>query len=160
MKKTISIWTDGSCLNNPGPGGWACNIVVEAPNTSTTDTLVSANKSHTTNNEMELTAIVEALEFLYEDNILTKRQSHDITIYSDSNYSVMGITKWIHKWIAQNNHSRPNWDLWLKLYNLDKKIRKNHTISYCWVKAHSTNERNNQVDRLARDRATELTSGN
>ena len=158
----INIWTDGSCLHNPGPGGWACNIVVECPDSDITDTLVSANKAHSTNNEMELTAVIEAFDFLYQDKILVDKQrtciTYDITVYSDSNYVVMGITKWINKWLAGNNTSRPNWKLWRRLHDLDQKIKQHHKVSYCWVKAHSNNEKNNQVDILARSRALELTN--
>ena len=158
----INIWTDGSCLHNPGPGGWACNIVVECPNRDITETLVSANKSHSTNNEMELTAVIEAFDFLYQDKILADKPpaslAYDITVYSDSNYVVKGITQWINKWLSQDNTSRPNWTLWRRLHDLDQKIKRQHKVSYCWVKAHSGDEKNDQVDILARARAMELTN--
>jgi ribonuclease HI len=151
---STTIWTDGSCLHNPGPGGWA--FIIEYQDFEYEVSCCSDGT--TTNNEMELTAIIKALEFLYNDH-------HDIpidkitkiTVMSDSNYAVRGINEWIDRWISSESKSkqRPNWILWKKLYSLKNTIVKKANLSFKWVKAHSTNEMNNRVDQLARQRAEE-----
>jgi ribonuclease HI len=155
-KQSIFIWTDGSCLKNPGPGGWAY-LLEQHNDNDIIEYTVSSNKQHSTNNQMELTAVIEALDFL-NTNILKDNISSSITIYSDSNYTIKGITQWMHNWIRKNQTSRPNWSLWERLWNLNKLIEKNHQINYQWVRAHSDNQKNNIVDQLARERASEIVS--
>ena len=141
----IKIFTDGSCLKNPGNGGWA--FLIEEKK----DIRYRAGfEKNTTNNQMELIAAIKALEFLNKYN--------DITINTDSNYVKEGITNWIFNWKKNNWKTSTkqlvkNRELWERLDNLCEK--KN--ISWCWVKAHNTSEFNNQVDELAREAAESLT---
>ena len=141
----INVYTDGSCLGNPGNGGWAFLIEEEK------DIRYRAGfEKNTTNNQMELIAAIKALEFLNKYN--------DITINTDSNYVKEGITTWIfnwkkNDWKTSTKQLVKNRELWERLDNLCEK--KN--ISWCWVKAHNTSEFNNQVDELARKAAESLT---
>ncbi len=141
----INVYTDGSCLGNPGNGGWAF-LIVEEKNIR----YRTGFKKNATNNQMELIAAINALEFLNKYN--------DITINTDSNYVKEGITTWIFNWKKNNWKTSSkqlvkNRELWERLDNLCEK--KN--ISWCWVKAHNTSEFNNQVDELARKAAESLT---
>ena len=121
----IIIYTDGSCLGNPGKGGWAALIIQN----NTEETLIGSEKE-TANNRMELTAAINAL--------LKIKQNKKIKIYTDSKYVKDGIQKWINNWKLNNwkNANKKdvkNKDLWIKLDNLiDKK-----EITWNWVKAHS-----------------------
>ena len=132
------IYTDGSCLNNPGPGGWGFILIGDEY-----DDEVSGGEKYTTNNRMELTAVIEAIKYVKTDR--------HVDIYSDSQYVVKGITEWVNSWVKKNWKKVKNVDLWKELYCLNSK----HDISWNWVKAHSTNEYNNRVDVIARERATE-----
>jgi len=128
-----TIYTDGSCLGNPGPGGWGV----------VSDTYkIGGGCLFTTNNIMELTAVVRGIE-----NCTSK----NITIYTDSKYVKNGITIWIHKWLkngwkTSSGSDVKNKELWESLWNATQKKE----ISWNWVKAHSTDEMNNKVDVLAR----------
>ena len=141
----IKIYTDGSCLGNPGNGGWAF-IVVGEKNIS----FRTGFEKNTTNNRMELLAAIKALEYL--------EQYENITINTDSNYVKQGITTWIFNWKKNNwktssKQSVKNKELWERLDELNHK--KN--INWSWVKAHNIDEFNNQVDVLARKAADTLT---
>ena len=138
MKK-FDIYTDGSCFGNPGPGGWA--FVIKDKNDKISE--LSGFEKHTTNNKMELTAVIKALFYIKEKSILN--------IYTDSKYVKEGITNWINKWKSNgwktsNKEDVKNSDLWKEL---DKKI-KDHHIKWFWVKAHSENILNERVDVLAK----------
>ena len=127
------IYTDGSCINNAGDGGWAW-ILIEDNKVSKKD----FNKvAGTTNNRMEMTAAIEAI----------KSNDDNLDIYTDSIYLKNGITIWIHSWLKTNwkNNKIKNIDLWKELWNLVSS--KN--INWHWIKAHSTNQFNNEVDILA-----------
>ena len=145
-----TIYTDGSCLKNPGAGGWAF-ILTDDDNQYE----ISDLKHSTTNNEMELTAVIKALHFIQTENIVNK--TCKITIYSDSQYVVNGINKWIYNWLKTPTKSskRPNWNLWYELYQLRTSLEESYEVNFEWVKAHSTNHMNNRVDRIARERALE-----
>ena len=137
----IKIYTDGSCIGNPGKGGWAAIIF-----NNNEKKILKGSKDITTNNQMELTATIKALEY-----ISTKDK---IQIYTDSKYVKQGITEWITKWKINGwKTSRKevvkNKDLWLELDNLTSK----NSIEWVWVKAHSDNDLNNEVDLLARKEA-------
>ena len=141
----ISVYTDGSCLGNPGNGGWAF-IVVRKKNIS----FRTGFEKNTTNNRMELLAAIKALEYL--------EQFENITINTDSNYVKQGITTWIFNWKKNNwktssKQAVKNRELWERLDELNQK--KN--INWSWVKAHNIDEFNNQVDVLARKAADTLT---
>ena len=137
----IKIYTDGSCLGNPGNGGWAAII-----NDQDKITKISGNKKNTTNNQMELMAAIEALK-----KIPTEQE---VQLYTDSKYVKMGITEWIKKW-SQNNWKTSskqkvkNLELWKELNIISKK----HKIKWFWVKSHTGNPLNEEVDVLARKAA-------
>ena len=138
----IIIYTDGSCIGNPGPGGWAAIIINEKKQHS-----ISGKKKNTTNNQMELLAPIKALE------LLSKREK--IRIFTDSNYVKNGITNWIKIWEKNNlkNSNKKkvkNIQLWKKL----NKLAKFHNIEWTWIKAHSNNQMNILVDKLARKEAS------
>ena len=150
MRKTVTIYTVGSCLKNPGRGGWAFIASVDDYEYE-----ISGNDPSTTNNIMELTAVIESLKFLLDENVLVSGDL--IKIYSDSQYVVKGITIWIHNWLKEKNPSkRQNWPLWQELWKLVQKIQIKCLLEFNWVKAHSTNTENNRVDEIARDRANEI----
>ncbi len=137
----IKIYTDGSCLNNPGNGGWAAII-----NTNDVVKKISGSVKDTTNNKMELMAPIKALQEI--------REKQPIEIYTDSQYVRMGITDWVHKWIKNNWQTSKkelvkNKELWIQLYDLNKS----HEIKWIWVKAHAGNILNEEVDLLAKQAA-------
>ena len=137
----IKIYTDGSCLNNPGNGGWAAII-----NDNETIKKISGSVKDTTNNKMELMAPIMALQEIDKNN--------EIEIYTDSQYVRLGITEWIHKWIKNNwqtSKKEPvkNKELWMQLYELTKSYK----IKWIWVKAHAGNALNEEVDLLAKKAA-------
>lgn len=141
----ITIYTDGSCLGNPGIGGWA--FIIKSKNQHLSH---YGYDKETTNNRMELTAAIKALQFLKEND-------EKITIMTDSNYLKNGINSWILNWKKNNwkttaKKSVKNQDLWIILDDLT--ISKD--ISWDWVKGHSTNQYNNEADVLARDAAENL----
>ena len=137
----ITIYTDGSCLNNPGNGGWAAII-----NINNDIKKISGSVKNTTNNKMELMAPIKALQEI--------KEKQPIEIYTDSQYVRLGITDWVHKWMKNNwqtSKKEPvkNKELWIKLYDLNKS----HKIKWIWVKAHAGNILNEEVDLLAKQAA-------
>jgi ribonuclease HI len=137
----IEIYTDGSCLTNPGNGGWAA-IIIENGKIKK----ISGNEKNTTNNRMELLAPINALKEM--------NASSQITIYTDSQYVKLGITEWINKWIINNwqtskKEDVKNKDLWIELYNLNKSLN----VKWNWVKAHAGNPMNEEVDLIAKKAA-------
>ena len=137
----IKIYTDGSCLKNPGNGGWAAII-----NTNNEIKKISGSVKDTTNNQMELMAPIKALQEV--------KEVQPIEIYTDSQYVKLGITDWIHKWIKNNwqtSKKEPvkNKELWMQLYELVKS----YEIKWIWVKAHAGNTLNEEVDLLAKQAA-------
>ena len=137
----IKIYTDGSCLKNPGNGGWAAII-----NVNNEIKEISGSVKDTTNNKMELMAPIKAIQEV--------KEQQPIEIYTDSQYVKLGITDWIHKWIKNNwqtSKKEPvkNKELWMELYELTKS----HEIKWIWVKAHAGNTLNEQVDLLAKQAA-------
>lgn len=141
----IDVYTDGSCLGNPGNGGWA--FLVKK------NDIISSRSGfvlNTTNNQMELIAAIKAIEFLDTNDV--------INLLTDSNYVKNGITSWIKNWKINNwkNSSKQpvkNKDLWERL----DELNSTKSVNWQWVKAHSTNNYNNQVDLLARQSAESLT---
>ena len=137
----IKIYTDGSCLKNPGNGGWAAIIFMNNEKIA-----ITGNKKNTTNNQMELMAAIEALK-----KIPTGQK---VQIYTDSKYVKLGITEWIEKW-SQNNWKTSskqkvkNLELWTELNEISKK----HKIEWFWVKGHAGNPINEEVDTLAKKAA-------
>ena len=139
----IKIYTDGSCLSNPGNGGWAAII-----NNDGDILRISGSEKDTTNNKMELMAPIRALQKI--------SSNEQVEIYTDSKYVKLGITEWVHKWIKNSwltSKKEPvkNKELWIELYNLTKSFK----INWIWVKAHAGDPLNEEVDLLAK-RAAEL----
>ena len=137
----IIIYTDGSCLTNPGSGGWAAII-----NENNKKKIISGNEKNTTNDRMELLAPINALRGI--------KSGPKIKIYTDSQYVKNGITEWINKWLSNDwktskKEDVKNKDLWIELYNLTKFL----DIQWIWVKAHDGNPLNEEVDLLAKKAA-------
>ena len=137
----IKIYTDGSCIENPGKGGWAAIILNDGKKIE-----IKGNKKDTTNNQMELLAPIQALKKIPKGS--------KVQIFTDSKYVKSGITEWIHNWKKNgwktaNKKEVSNKELWTELDLLNNEFE----INWNWVKAHSTNELNNEVDLLARSAA-------
>lgn len=144
MDEKVYIFTDGSCMGNPGPGGWAALLKYQG-----TEKTISGCEGDTTNNRMELTAPIEAL------NSLTRKC--DVILSTDSRYVKDGITSWIENWQKNNwktASKKPvqNVDLWKKLLEASKK----HNVKWEWVKAHAGHTENELVDRLAKEAIKKL----
>jgi len=141
----IEIYTDGACRGNPGPGGWGVLLRFEGQ-----DKEFYGSEDHTTNNRMELTAAIKALESL--------NAPFDITLYSDSQYLCQGMSSWLAQWKKngwRNSKKEPvkNADLWQQLDNLSKKQQRVH---WQWVKAHNGHPENERVDALANQAIDEM----
>ena len=137
----IKIYTDGSCLENPGNGGWAAIIIDDGKKTQ-----IKGSKKNTTNNQMELLAPIEALKKIPKGS--------EVQIFTDSKYVKSGITEWIHNWKKNgwktaNKQPVKNKDLWTELDLLTNEFK----IKWVWVKGHSTDSLNNEVDLIAREAA-------
>ena len=137
----IKIYTDGSCLENPGNGGWAAIIIDDGKKTQ-----IKGSKKNTTNNQMELLAPIEALKKIPKGS--------EVQIFTDSKYVKSGITEWIHNWKKNgwktaNKQKVKTKELWEELDLLTNQFE----ISWNWVKAHSADELNNEVDLIAREAA-------
>ena len=144
------VYTDGSCAGNPGPGGWAAIILLENEKKE-----LFGGEKLTTNNRMELTAAIKALEYFAEQKE-KKINLEIIRIFTDSNYLKNGITDWINNWEKNNwktvdKKNVKNIDLWKKL----KKLTSSNEIEWNWVKGHSNNSMNDLADKLAK-RATPI----
>lgn len=144
----VTLFADGSCLGNPGPGGWAALLVTERNGERHERELVGAD-SATTNNKMELTAVIEGLNAL--------KVPCDVEVVTDSNYVVKGMTEWVHGWVQRGwktSQKKPveNQDLWRAL--MDAAAR--HTVRWQWVRGHAGHVENERVDALARAAATRV----
>ena len=131
----LIVYTDGSSRGNPGPGGYGAIL-----KWGTTEKEISGGYRRTTNNRMELMAVIAALESLIKTNL-------DILVYSDSQYIINTVEKgWLKNWIATDfKGGKKNKDLWLR-YN---ELAGQHHIKFNWVKGHADNPYNNRCDRLA-----------
>ena len=137
----IKIYTDGSCLTNPGDGGWAAIINIDGEIKK-----ISGNEKNTTNNRMELMAPINALKYM--------NSKDPIVIFTDSKYVKNGITEWINTWVlnnwkTSNKEDVKNKDLWIELYKLNQSLN----IKWNWVKAHAGDTLNEEVDTLAKEAA-------
>ena len=137
----IKIYTDGSCIGNPGNGGWAAIIINNEKKIK-----IKGSKKNTTNNQMELLAPIKALKKISKGN--------KVQIFTDSKYVKSGITEWIHNWKKNgwktaNREPVKNKELWEELDLLTNEFE----ISWNWVKAHSTDKLNNEVDLIAKEAA-------
>lgn len=139
--KRVEIFTDGACKGNPGPGGWGALLRMGRHEKE-----LSGNEPDTTNNRMEMTAVIRALKALIEPC--------EVIIHSDSRYVIDGMTKWIDGWQKRgwiNASKKPvrNADLWHDLI----EVAAPHRITWQWVKGHNGHPENERVDRLASDAA-------
>lgn len=135
---TVEAYVDGACKGNPGLGGWGVYLIAGEHKKE-----IYGGEENTTNNKMELMAAIKCLQAL-------KKEGTVITINTDSQYVKNGITTWIHNWKkngwkSSNKQPVKNQDLWKELDNLCQV----HSVSWNWVKGHSTNEGNNIADELA-----------
>ena len=142
----VKLFTDGACLGNPGAGGW-CAIL----RYKDVEKIIKDGKSLTTNNEMELMAVIEGLKQL--------KEPCEVELYSDSKYVIQGINEWIHNWSRNNwrNSSKKeisNKEMWQEIYNLMQK----HKINPIWVKGHSGHKENELCDKLAKEEAKKFKS--
>ena len=144
----IRVYTDGACTPNPGKGGWAFVIVIG-------DEAYAdyGHEEHTTNNIMEMKAIMYAMDMINEDE--------PVVIYSDSKYCVDGVNSWIHKWRKKgwkkSGGAIKNLDIWKSIFSLQKE---KPYISVKWVRGHNGNKGNEIADEYASYAATEQVSGN
>jgi ribonuclease HI len=139
MNNMIYIYTDGACKGNPGPGGWGALLKYNEHEKE-----INGFSLETTNNIMELTAVIEALSII--------KKKSEITIITDSNYVKDGITKWIDNWKKKgwktaNKKPVKNKNLWEKL----DKLTNNHNITWKWVRGHTGNPGNEKADALANE---------
>ena len=133
----VTIYTDGACKGNPGPGGWGAWLSADGHEKE-----LCGGEAHTTNNRMELTAVIEALASL--------KRSCAVTIHTDSEYVRKGITEWIHGWKQRgwktaDRKPVKNAELWARL----DALRDLHEVHWRWVKGHSGNAGNERADALA-----------
>lgn len=144
--KAVGIHTDGACLGNPGPGGWAALLRYQGRERE-----IAGGEALTTNNRMELMAAIMALETLTEPCA--------ITLHTDSQYVRQGITEWMPNWVRKNwktsgGGAVKNRDLWERLHAATQR----HQVDWRWVKGHSGDRDNDRVDVLARDQAIAVRS--
>ena len=136
--KTVTIYTDGACSGNPGPGGWCAILEYQGR-----EKMISGGEESTTNNRMELMAVISAL--------LALREPCVVELYSDSKYLVDAFNQhWIDSWLKKNwkrgkNENVKNVDLWKRLL----KAKEQHQVSFHWVKGHADNPLNERCDQLA-----------
>ena len=141
----VKIYIDGACIGNPGPGGWAAVVLLEKEKKE-----LFGGEKLTTNNRMELTAAIKALEYFATEE--EKQPSLKLVrIFTDSNYVKEGITVWINKWEKNNwktadKKNVKNVDLWKRL----KELTKSNQVEWSWVKGHSDNPMNDLADQLAK----------
>ncbi len=136
-ESTVIIYTDGACKGNPGPGGWGAWL-----RNGGHERELWGGEAQTTNNRMELTAVIEALAAL--------KTRSQVQVYLDSEYVRNGITSWIHNWKRRgwrtaDNKPVKNVDLWQRL---DAEVQA-HAVQWCWVKGHSGDPGNDKADALA-----------
>lgn len=139
MTDTITIWTDGACSGNPGPGGWGAILRGRGHEKE-----LSGGAAATTNNRMELTAAIMALEAL--------KQPSEVDLHTDSQYVRGGVTGWIHGWKRngwRTADKKPvkNMELWQQL----DAAAANHVVRWHWVKGHAGHSENERADVLARE---------
>ena len=145
IMEEVTIYTDGACSGNPGPGGWGAILMLGENRKE-----ISGGSADTTNNIMELTAVIEALKIL--------KRPCKVKVYSDSAYVVNAfLQKWIYGWIKKNwktagGDSVKNKELWQELYSLTKV----HDVTFNKVKGHADNEFNNRCDEMARSEILKL----
>jgi len=134
--KKVTLFSDGSALSNPGPGGFGTILRYQNK-----EKIISQGESHTTNNRMELKGVIEGLKAL--------KEACEVEIISDSSYVVKGINEWLPNWIKRDFKKVKNPDLWREYI----EVSNPHTIKATWVRGHSGHEENERCDKLARNEA-------
>eukprot|EP01114_Cavostelium_apophysatum_P021596 TRINITY_DN7581_c0_g1_i1.p1 TRINITY_DN7581_c0_g1~~TRINITY_DN7581_c0_g1_i1.p1 ORF type:complete len:172 (+),score=16.98 TRINITY_DN7581_c0_g1_i1:244-759(+) len=155
--RSVSLFADGSCISNPGPGGWACLIVLLTNSGKTFQTTLSGGDKHTTNNRMELVAATKGFHFLNQ----YQAELRNVPVYAilDSEYVKNGLEKWLANW-KRNNWQTAGWqestptpvknkDEWIELDREYSNLLTFTTVHMKWTKGHSDNIGNNVVDQLA-----------
>ena len=137
----VTIYTDGACSGNPGEGGWGVIFLFDDQR----EFYIGGHCDKTTNNRMELYAVIEGLKYL-------KSIKHKVELYTDSQYVSRGITEWIYSWkkngwITSNRKPIKNKDLWIELDDISLL----HDVTWKWIRGHDGNEYNEKVDKLARN---------
>ena len=137
MERTVLIYADGACKGNPGPGGWG--VLLRAGGR---ETEMFGGEAQTTNNRMELTAVIEGL--------LSLEKRTQVRVYTDSQYVQKGISEWIHNWkrrgwLTSDKKPVKNVDLWKKLDD----VAREHDVEWHWVKGHAGHPENERADALA-----------
>lgn len=145
--KHVKIYTDGACLGNPGPGGWCCLLRFNG-----TEKVLQGREAHTTNNRMEIIAVLEGLKSL--------KEPCTVDVYSDSQYVLKGIKEWLPGWVRQgwvNSQKKPvaNTDLWKAMLPLLDQ----HRLNLYWVKGHAGHPENEFCDQTARTEAEAARAG-
>lgn len=145
MKDTIKIYTDGAARGNPGPAGWGAVFLMDGKVFE-----LGGASAHATNNQMELTAPIEALKYIKTSMSKRRFDIKEVEIVSDSKYVILGITEWIQNWIRNNWRNaakKPvlNRELWKELYALTKELKPKWT----YVKGHFEDKYNHRVDEIA-----------
>ena len=145
----IILYADGACSGNPGPGGWG--VILKHAATGKTREM-SGGEKQTTNNRMELTAVIRGLEAIAKPS--------KVKVVTDSQYVVKGMTEWIENWMAKNwrtANKKPvkNVDLWQELLEISEK----HEVSWQWIEGHAGHPENERCDKLAVDAVGKICPG-
>lgn len=140
--KSVCLFSDGSSLGNPGPGGWA--YILEYGKHIKKQ---SSGEYNTTNNKMELKAVIEGLRAL--------KEPCDVRIYTDSSYVANSINSWLSSWILKNFKNVKNVDLWQEYID----VSLNHKICAFWIKAHAGHPQNEECDKMAKKEAQKIKEG-
>ena len=141
MKK-ITLFSDGSALGNPGPGGYGTILRF-----GDKEKIISGSEVHTTNNRMELLAVIEGLKAL--------KEPCEVDVVSDSSYVTKGINEWLKGWIKKDFKKVKNPDLWKEYV----RVSKDHVVHGMWVRGHDGHIENERCDKLARDEAQKIKDG-
>ena len=141
MKK-ITLFSDGSALGNPGPGGYGAILRY-----GDKERIISGGEEHTTNNRMELLGVIEGLRAL--------KEPCDVTIISDSSYVIKGINEWLEGWVKRNFAKVKNPDLWQEYI----RVAKPHQINGVWVRGHNGHLENERCDVIAKEEAEKFKKG-
>lgn len=140
--KTVCLFSDGSCLNNPGAGGWAYILEYNGKSKQ-----ASGAEAMTTNNQMELTAVIMGLKAL--------KEPCEVLLYTDSSYVANSINLWLDGWVKKGFKNVKNVPLWQEYL----EISKPHDVKAIWVKAHNGHPQNELCDKMARDAAIKIKNG-
>lgn len=140
--KTITLFSDGSALGNPGPGGYGAILRY-----GEVEKIIRGGEKHTTNNRMELLGVIEGLKAL--------KEPCDVTVISDSSYVIKGINEWLQGWVKREFAKVKNPDLWLEYL----EVSTPHRIRGVWVRGHDGHPENERCDEIAREEAEKYKNG-